>query len=241
MPRRPVLAAGLALAVTGVAGPAYAAWQSNGSGTAKATATALGAATAGSAGNATTTSLDLSWTAPSSPAPTGYAITRDGTPISCDFAAANLGTAKCRDTFASSTSARTFTYVVTPRLGGRWTGTAVTFTGAPVATTPLAIAMAGSSSYRNNATSWDATVTVTATSGGSAVNGVAVAGTWSAAGGSGSCTTSGNGTKAGQCTVTYASIPSSTTSVTFTVTSTTSSGTTYTTTYSPSNPFTVNR
>ncbi|MGZ6825542.1 MAG: Ig-like domain-containing protein [Mycobacteriales bacterium] len=121
----------MALSATALAAPAWAAWQAGGSGTGRAIATTLGAATAGSAGNATTTSLDLSWTAPTSPAPSGYVITRDGTAVTCDFAATNLGTAKCRDTFTSSTSARTFAYVVTPKLGNSWSGTAVSFSGSP--------------------------------------------------------------------------------------------------------------
>ncbi|MGZ6826384.1 MAG: hypothetical protein ACXVGH_06290, partial [Mycobacteriales bacterium] len=105
MVRRTLTVGVVALSATALAAPAWAAWQSGGSGTGRATATTLGPATAGSAGNATTTSLDMSWTAPTSPAPSGYVITRDGTAVTCDFAATNLGTAKCRDTFTSSTSA----------------------------------------------------------------------------------------------------------------------------------------
>lgn len=80
MMRRHLLAAGLAVAVTGVAGPAYAAWQSGGTGTATATAARVQAPASASAApttGATSTSITVSWTAPSSgPAPTGYRVDR---------------------------------------------------------------------------------------------------------------------------------------------------------------------
>lgn len=239
MPRRPVLAAGLALAVTGVAGPAYAAWQSNGSGTAKATATALGAATAGSAGNATTTSLDLSWTAPSSPAPTGYAITRDGTPISCDFAAANLGTAKCRDTFASSTSARTFTYVVTPKLGASWSGTAVTFTGSPTTAAPppaqlSAPTLASASDSGSSSSDRITNVTTPTLSGTGAVAGATVKVYLDSPGATGKAGVTTTASASGTWSVTSAALADGT--HTFTATQTTSTGTS---TASPSLSVTV--
>lgn len=241
MNRRPLVIAGLALATVGLAMPAYAAWASTGTGTGKATATQLGAATAGSAGNATATSLDLSWTSPTNPAPNSFAITRDGSPITCDFAAANLGTAKCRDTFTASSTVRSFSYVVRPKLGA-WLGGNSTFTASPVTAMALAVNLIPSSSFKSNGTTWDATVTFAATSGGTAVNGVVVAYTWSGSAGSSTCTTAGNGQQnTGQCSATWSGIPNATTSVTLTVTSTTKSGATYVTTYSPSNPVTVTR
>jgi hypothetical protein len=113
-----------------VASAAWTAASAGGNGIAKAAA--LSPVTSASGGNATATSIDLSWTV-AGLAPSNYTITRDGSPIACDFSASGLGSAKCRDTFASASSAQTFSYSVQPRLGANWRATATVFTATSAA------------------------------------------------------------------------------------------------------------
>ena len=103
---------------------------------------------------------------------------------------------------------------------GTW---AVGYAWAPPPPTPMWVGALSGASSASKAT-WSATVTIAVTTAAGPVQGVVVAGTWSAGSGATTCTTSAAGT----CTVTSSSFNKKTSSVQFNVGSLTRSGYTYT-------------
>lgn len=96
-----------------LAGPALGSWVLPGTGSAAQTAAALGTPSALRQSAATTSSVTLSWTAPSGPAPDAYEVSRNGVPTSCT----PVSPTSCTDT--GLTAGTTYSYTVTAALQ-RW-------------------------------------------------------------------------------------------------------------------------
>lgn len=149
MTRRRKATAALATAAVVVlgAGVAQAAWLASGTGSGSSKAAALGVPSGGAAGSATTSSLALSWTAPSTGvSPTGYTVLRSTTSGSGYAAIASGGcsgtvaTTSCTD---SGLAAGTQYFYVVAATRGAWTSanstefsgtTTAAVTAAPVIT-----------------------------------------------------------------------------------------------------------
>lgn len=128
--KRPLTVLVATVALAGIAAPAIAAWTTTGGGSGKSAARTLNAPTGGQATSPTTTSLALSWAAPAASTGMGvtYTVTRDGGAASA--ACTNTTSTSCTDTFASSTTSRTFSYIVTAKVG-IWTAASSAFSGTP--------------------------------------------------------------------------------------------------------------
>jgi hypothetical protein len=228
MLRRPLTIGVAATAVLAVTVPAYAAWQTNGTGTGTAGARSLPAAGAPTSTGATQESISLSWTAAATP-PAGM-----GNLVERQPAAGGSWTAACTSTHSSPSTATTCTdssltagtdyrYRVLSALGNwRATGaeSATLSTQAATATT-YSVSLSGTSDWHGGGGSpnWRATVTVTVTDNlGNPLSGYRVNNSWSqgSSGGQTNCTTGSTGT----CTIASGNIANASTSTTFAVTGT---------------------
>jgi len=117
-----LIVVGSVLGMTGIAGATN--WVVNltsGTHSAQAQSTVINPPTGGSATSPTSTTLLISWTAPSSGAPAlGYTVTRNGLPVpSGSGCYGTISSTSCTDSgLAAST---TYTYTVTAVTGSNWT------------------------------------------------------------------------------------------------------------------------
>ncbi len=120
-----LIVVGSMLGMTGIAGAtSWVVHVSSGAYPAQAQSTVVNPPTGGSATSPTSTSLLISWTAPSSGAPpSGYTVTRNGSPVpSGSGCYGTINSTSCTDSgLAAST---TYTYTVTAVSGSNWTSTA---------------------------------------------------------------------------------------------------------------------
>jgi hypothetical protein len=150
------------------AGVAQAAWMATGSGDGASQAGSLGVPTGGSVGSATTTSLSLSWSAPSAGAsPTGYTVLRSTSSgsgyasIASGGCSGTVNTTSCTD---SGLTAGTSYYYVVAATRAAWTGAnSAEFTGTTsTAGTPNFLVTLGSAPHVAGA---NVSVTLTARAG----------------------------------------------------------------------------
>lgn len=157
-------AAVLALA----AQPAMAKWTASAQGSGRGTAGSVGTVTGGSQTSSTTTSVTIGWTRTTPDTagfPVTYTVTRTGTAsVICN---ATTATTCTESGFTASSTPSTFTYTITPKIGG-WTGTVATVANAgPAAAATLAISSvvrdAGNKKVHFTGTGAAASTTITVT------------------------------------------------------------------------------
>ena len=120
-----LIVVGSVLGMTGIAGATN--WVVNltsGTHPAQAQSTVINPPTGGSATNPTTTSLLISWTAPSTGAPpSGYTLTRNGAAVpSGSGCYGTIGSTSCTDSGLAEKT--TYTYTVSAILGSNWISSA---------------------------------------------------------------------------------------------------------------------
>ena len=120
-----LIVVGSVLGMTGIAGATN--WVVNltsGTHPAQAQSTVINPPTGGSATSPTSTTLLISWTAPSSGAPpSGYTVTRNGSPVpSGSVCYGTISSTSCTDSGLTANS--TYIYTVTAVTGSNWTSSA---------------------------------------------------------------------------------------------------------------------
>jgi hypothetical protein len=104
------------------AGQAYASWTGSGSGSGAAAVTALAVPTSAGTGTATTSSVVLSWSAPSGGAPVAsYQVLRGGSLVTSGGCAAPVTATTCTDTGLNPSTAYSWTVRA---VRNSWTGVA---------------------------------------------------------------------------------------------------------------------
>lgn len=121
MSRRAAIVGAVSLAlVAGTSAAAWAAWTAGGSGAAGAKAKTLGVATSVGAAATGTSSVRVSWSAPtSSSAPPATYVVRRTAPTAATVCTVAATTTQCDDTGLSASTA--YSYTVEARLGTYWT------------------------------------------------------------------------------------------------------------------------